>query len=103
MLIKLRKITLYLLLNLVKWMLFSQRLFPRLFPIEDVDFTFISDLVAQESQSTSSLTRQHDGEVATEILNPDYVTLIKQSDLHICHIRVIVPFNHLTHRVKVSE
>lgn len=46
MLIKLRKITLHLLLNLVKWILLSRKSFPRLFPLEDVDLALISDLVA---------------------------------------------------------
>lgn len=46
MLINLKKMTAHLLLNLVKWILFSQKLFTRLLPTEDVDLALLSNLVA---------------------------------------------------------
>ena len=46
MLINLKKMTADLLLKLVKWILFSQKLFTRLLPTEDVDLALLSNLVA---------------------------------------------------------
>lgn len=68
MLINLKKMTAHLLLKLAKWILFSQKLFTRLLPTEDVDLALLSNLVAHgiiehepPRGTQNSLTRQHNG------------------------------------------
>lgn len=92
MLINLKKMTAHLLLKLAKWILFSQKLFTRLLPTEDVDLALLSNLVAHgivEHEPPGELRTPLPGSTMEQVsLDTGYVILAKQYDFDICQSRI---------------